>query len=65
MVNNRLVIFPVWKAKKIAMDRYLQLVLDGVQHALNIWPDLKDQIYLGDEAFVSDMQKSIGNKKTI
>ena len=33
------------------------------QQQPEIWPDLKGQIYLGDEAFVTEMQKRIGKEK--
>ena len=51
------------KRKKIAMKRYRQFVLDGVQHQPEIWSNLKGQIYLGDEAFVAELQKRIGKDK--
>ncbi|SFL81541.1 REP element-mobilizing transposase RayT [Nitrosomonas nitrosa] len=51
------------KRKKIAMKRYRQFVLDGVQHQPEIWSNLKGQIYLGDEAFVAELQKRIGKEK--
>lgn len=34
-----------------------------VTPSLIIWSDLKGQIYLGDDAFVSTMQKRIGKEK--
>lgn len=51
------------KRKKIAMKRCRQFVLDGVQHQPEIWSNLKGQIYLGDEAFVAELQKRIGKDK--
>ncbi|MCB1936220.1 MAG: transposase [Nitrosomonas sp.] len=51
------------KRKKIAMERYRQFVLEGVQHQAELWSNLKGQIYLGDEAFVTKMQKRIGKEK--
>ena len=45
------------------MERYRQFVLEGVQHQPEIWLNLKDQIYLGNEAFVTAMQKRIGKEK--
>ncbi|MCB1984246.1 MAG: transposase [Burkholderiales bacterium] len=51
------------KRKKIAMERYRQFVLEGVQQQPEIWPDLKGQIYLGDDAFVTEMQNRIGKEK--
>ncbi len=51
------------KRKKIALERYRQFVLEGVQHQSEIWLNLKGQIYLGDETFVAEMQKRIGREK--
>ncbi|WP_295624825.1 hypothetical protein [uncultured Nitrosomonas sp.] len=47
----------------IAMDKYRQFVLQGVQQQPEIWSNLKGQIYLGNKAFVAEMQKRISNKK--
>ena len=47
----------------IAMERYRQFVIEGVQHQSEIWSNLKGQIYLGDKAFVAEMQKRIGKEK--
>ncbi|MDV6343604.1 transposase [Nitrosomonas sp. Is37] len=51
------------KQRIIAMEQYRQFVLKGVQHQPEIWSNLKGQIYLGDEAFVTEMQKRIGKEK--
>ena len=51
------------KQRNIAMKRYRQFVMDGVQHDLDIWANLKGQIYLGDEMFVATVQKRIGKEK--
>ena len=51
------------KQRRAAMERYRQFVLEGVQHQPEIWSNLKGQIYLGDEAFVTEMQKRIGREK--
>ena len=51
------------KQREIAMERYRQFVMDGIQHQPRIWTHLKGKIYLGDEAFVSDAQKRIGKEK--
>lgn len=51
------------KQRKIAMELYRQFVMDGIQHQPHIWTHLKGQIYLGDEAFVSNVQKRIGKEK--
>lgn len=34
-----------------------------MQHPSEIWSNLKGQIYLGDEAFVTEIQKRIGKEK--
>ena len=65
MANHRLAIIFFNKRKKIAMERYRQFVLEGVQHQPEIWLNLKGQFYLGDEAFVTAMQKRIGKEKAI
>lgn len=51
------------KQRIIATERYRQFVLEGVQHQPEIWSNLKGQIYLGDKAFVAEMQKRIGKEK--
>lgn len=51
------------KQRKIAMEKYRQFVREGVQHQSEIWSNLKGQIYLGDEAFVAEMQKKIGKEQ--
>lgn len=43
------------KRKKVAMERYRQFVSDGRSQA-SPWGQLKSQIYLGDDAFVTEMQ---------
>ncbi len=45
------------------MEKYRQFVVDGIQNKHDIWSDLKGQIYLGDEAFMSSMQRKIGKEK--
>lgn len=45
------------------MKRYRQFVMDGVQRERAIWSNLKGQIYLGDETFVSTVQKRIGKEQ--
>ena len=37
--------------------------MERIGDKLDIWSDLKGQIYLGDDAFVSTMQKKIGKEK--
>lgn len=49
--------------KKRSMEKYWQFVAEGIQSKLDIWSDLKGQIYLGDEAFMSSMQRKIGMEK--
>ena len=51
------------KRKKHSMEKYRQFVMEGIQDKLDIWSDLKGQIYLGDEAFMSSMQQKIGKEK--
>ena len=51
------------KQRRIATEKYRQFVLEGVQHRPEIWSNLKGQIYLGDAAFVTEMQKRIGREK--
>ncbi len=51
--------------RKTAIERYREFVRQGIDQA-SIWHDLKGQIYLGDESFVSRMQAKIsGKKKTL
>ena len=42
-----------------AMQSYQQFVLEGVRQNVEIWSELKGQIYLGDEEFVLEMQGKI------
>lgn len=49
--------------KKRSMEKYRQFVVEGIQNRIDIWSDLKGQIYLGDEAFMSSMQRKIGKEK--
>ena len=51
------------KQKKRSMEKYRQFIMDGIQDKSDIWSDLKGQIYLGDEAFMSSMQQKIGKEK--
>ena len=51
------------KQRRIATEKYRQFVLEGVHHQPEIWSNLKGQIYLGDAAFVTEMQKRIGEGK--
>jgi REP element-mobilizing transposase RayT len=49
--------------KKRSMEKYRQFVVDGIQNKRDIWSDLQGQIYLGDEAFISRMQRKTGKEK--
>ncbi|MBS0299328.1 MAG: transposase [Proteobacteria bacterium] len=51
------------KQRSIAVERYRQFVMEGVQRQPAIWSNLKGQVYLGDETFVAEMQKRIGKEK--
>ena len=44
------------RSKQRAKKRYRQFVLDGIGLDIEIWSELKNQIYLGNEDFVSEMQ---------
>ena len=46
------------KKRKIAIRKYTDFVRDGVGLP-SLWGDLKQQIYLGDDKFVEQMQKKI------
>jgi len=46
------------KKRKIAIRKYTDFVRDGVGLP-SLWGDLKQQIYLGDDNFVAQMQKKI------
>ena len=48
------------RQKVRAMKKYRQFVMEGLQQKPDIWSELKGQIYLGDDTFVSNMQKKIG-----
>ena len=39
------------------------VVLEGVQQQPEIWSNLKGQIYLGDDAFATEMRKKIWKEK--
>jgi len=45
----------------IAIDNYKRFVLGGVGQEIDVWSGLNGQIFLGNEAFVSKMQKKIEN----
>jgi hypothetical protein len=42
-----------------AQQKYIRFVNDG-ERKPNIWIDLRQQIYLGDEQFAADMQDQLG-----
>ena len=48
-----------------AKQRYQQFVLDGIGQNIEIWSELKSQIYLGDEDFVSEMQGKIEKDRDV
>jgi len=45
----------------IGIENYKQFVLGGVGQEIDVWSGLNGQIFLGNEAFVSKMQKKIDN----
>ncbi len=49
----------VWKIRGQAINRYQQLVVEGIGQKIDIWSKLKGQIYLGNDEFVSEMQGKI------
>lgn len=46
-----------------AMEKYRQFVIEGIAQKPDLWSDLKGQIYLGNEDFVSTMQNRIGKER--
>lgn len=46
-------------SREQAIRSYQDFILEGVGQNINIWSELKGQIYLGDERFVTDMQGKI------
>ncbi len=42
-----------------AINRYQQFVLEGVGQEIELWSKLQDQMYLGNDEFVSKMQRKI------
>lgn len=46
------------KRKKMAMERYRQFVSKG-RHQTSPWSQLQNQIYLGDDRFVAEMQAKV------
>ena len=49
------------KKEKTAIRHYVQFVADGVQQS-SLWLQLKNQIYLGSDDFVGQVQKNIEGK---
>jgi len=47
------------ESREQAMSSYQQFVLEGVGQNIDLWSELKGQIYLGNEEFVSAMQSKI------
>ncbi len=58
MVNNRLDTRRIFKKKQDAMQQYRIFVSEG-RNQPKPWEELKNQIYLGDEQFIDDMQCKI------
>ncbi len=46
------------RGRTLARQRYVQFVLDGINRA-SIWSELQQQIYLGGERFVAEMQSQL------
>jgi len=51
--------------RKQAKNRYQQFILEGIGRNIEIWSELKDQIYLGNEEFVSIMQGKIEKDRDV
>ena len=47
--------------RKTAIQKYMAFVLDGLRSG-SIWTQLNNQIYLGDQKFIDNMQQHIGEK---
>ena len=52
-------------SKQRAKKRYRQFVLDGIGQNIEIWSELKNQIYLGNEDFVSKMQGKLEKDRDV
>ncbi len=52
------------KQKKTAVTRYKAFVAEGKNHP-SPWEELKNQIFLGTEKFVEDMQRKISSETTL
>jgi len=50
--------------RKTAYERYIQFVQEGKGHS-SPWESLKNQVYLGDEKFVKEMQRLIEPDKSL
>jgi len=48
-----------------AQNRYQQYVLDGIEQKTELWSELKNQIYLGNEDFVSKIQEKIEKDRNV
>jgi len=51
--------------RKQAKNRYQQFILEGIGRNIEIWSELKGQIYLGNEEFVSIMQGKIEKDRDV
>ena len=51
------------RCKQQARENFQRFVLEGVELNVEIWSGLKAQIYLGEEDFVSTMQRKIATKE--
>jgi len=52
------------KTKKVAQQRYRDFVQQGKGHP-SPWQELKNQIYLGNDCFVSDMQSKLDPEQSL
>jgi hypothetical protein len=50
------------KRRALARRKYQEFVADGMD-AESIWKDLQGQIYLGDDDFVEQMQRRLGDRE--
>jgi len=60
--DKRLILGSFGKQQKVAIERYMEFVSNGVQQP-SPWTMLKNQIYLGSDAFIEQAQTNITDKK--
>jgi len=60
--DKNLILGSFGKQKKVAIERYMEFVSNGVQQP-SPWTMLKNQIYLGSDAFIEQAQTNITDKK--